>query len=198
MCSVHDFNSWGQALWHAGIPVHVHLWLEPWKLCSLFLQLYDAAKEEYVFHDKYYGRALTKEGFYKTLREFLHNGISTRTDLLPQLVKTLTELRDMISKQDTYRFFSSSLLIIYDGKTTDHCVASRHDCSGPAGKSHLVNGEFNIHETRKTVDVRMIDFAHVTHSGYSDDLVQYSGPDDGYIVGLNTVISAFEGMMKEV
>ena len=58
-----------------------------------------------------------------------------------------------------------------------------------------MNGEFNIHETRKTVDVRMIDFAHVTHSGYSDDLVQYSGPDDGYIVGLNTVISAFEGML---
>ena len=48
-----------------------------------------------------------------------------------------------------------------------------------------------LEDARQLVDVRMIDFAHATHSMCVRDPIKYSGPDEGYILGLNTLISAF-------
>ena len=45
--------------------------------------------------------------------------------------------------------------------------------------------------------VRMIDFAHATHASCKQDPVRYSGPDEGYITGLNTLISVFHSMQEE-
>ena len=234
---------------------------------------------EYLFRDKYYGRQLDKKGFFGTLSEFLHNGTSLRTDLLPDLVRTLRELRAAIAKQHSYRLYSSSVLIIYDGRVVestphitndsalDCCKTppdgaqdggvltslawhnppsfslwyehtgsdhTKHDSavsqrlkrpefpppdaeSSEQGKTHrdsnpkdrgvvdmetrgaglpLASGP-GLSQARHVVDVRMIDFAHATHEGYTNDVVKYSGPDEGYIKGLTTLISAFEGMMPK-
>jgi hypothetical protein len=80
-----------------------------------FLQKFDASKNEYLFRDKYYGRSLDDEGFYQELRAFLHNGVCFRSDLIPNLLSMVQELRKVVERQCSYRFYSSSLLIIYDG-----------------------------------------------------------------------------------
>ena len=51
-----------------------------------------------------------------------------------------------------------------------------------------------LEDARKVVDVRMIDFAHTTHSKCVQDPIKYSGPDEGYILGLDTLISAFTAL----
>ena len=53
----------------------------------------------------------------------------------------------------------------------------------------------DLEEARRSVDLRMIDFAHSTHKGYSDT-VQYVGPDEGYAIGLSSLIDCFERMIE--
>ena len=52
----------------------------------------------------------------KTLTDFLYNGNRYRLELLPQLIEKLRELREVIRHLDSYRLFSSSLLIMYEGE----------------------------------------------------------------------------------
>lgn len=50
-------------------------------------------------------------------------------------------------------------------------------------------------EVRSKVDMRMIDFGHATHAGYKDSIL-YEGPDDGYLVGLNSLVTIFKKMRR--
>ncbi len=132
------------------------------------LQKYDAARNEYLFRDKYYGRSLSEYGFREELRSFLDNGVRFRSELLSAIIDTLEELVDVIQRQDSYRFFSSSLLIIYDG--------AEGTGSGCGLTSSLPQG---LTDTRRMVDIRMIDFNSCTASGRDNN--RYIGPDKGYL-----------------
>lgn len=68
------------------------------------------------------------------MTQFFHNGERLRTDVFPSLLDQLTRLLSVVSQLDSFRFFTSSLLIIYDGLDP-------------------IKGE---------IDVRIIDFAHAT------------------------------------
>ena len=107
------------------------------------MQKFDASKNEYLFRDKYYGRSLDDEGFYQELRAFLHNGVCFRSDLVPSLLSMVQELRRVIERQGSYRFYSSSLLIIYDGaavtpEPTSNGEESRGDVIGGRGDPDLI------------------------------------------------------------
>ena len=91
------------------------------------LQKFDASKNEYIFRDKYYGRSLDDEGFYQELRTFLHNGVCFRSDLVPSLLGMVQELKSVIRGQSSYRFYSSSLLIIYDGAVVPELALSGNE-----------------------------------------------------------------------
>ena len=66
--------------------------------------------------DKYCGSGLATDSLVKTLTDFLYNGNRYRLELLPQLIEKLRELREVIRHLDSYRLFSSSLLIMYEGE----------------------------------------------------------------------------------
>ena len=66
-------------------------------------------------HNKYFGRKLSVEGVQDTLLEFLNNGARIRTGLIDPIIEKLRKLHEVVSKQNTFRFYSSSLLIMYDG-----------------------------------------------------------------------------------
>ncbi len=139
-----------------------------------------------MFRDKYYGRSLSESGFRDELRSFLHNGVRLRTELLTAIIKMLEQLSLVIQTHHSYRFFSSSLLIIYDGAEESGCGTIESGCgikdASPASLSDM----------RRMVDIRMIDFASCTPSEDS----QYTGPDSGYLLGLTTIIEAFSTMQK--
>ncbi len=44
--------------------------------------------------------------------------------------------------------------------------------------------------------VRMIDFAHSTFEGFMDDPVLHSGPDSGYLKGLDTLVDTFDAALS--
>nr|XP_028589882.1 inositol hexakisphosphate kinase 3 isoform X1 [Podarcis muralis]XP_028589883.1 inositol hexakisphosphate kinase 3 isoform X1 [Podarcis muralis]XP_028589884.1 inositol hexakisphosphate kinase 3 isoform X1 [Podarcis muralis]XP_028589886.1 inositol hexakisphosphate kinase 3 isoform X1 [Podarcis muralis] len=157
------------------------------RICGM--QVYQADTVQYLCKDKYYGRKLSPDGFRQALLQFLHNGNRLRTDLVEPIVSQLKALLSIIKKQNSYRFYSSSLLINYEGleKATPsdnhpqgHCQHS--SCSLPHGNSH------------PKVDVRMIDFAHTTNKGSRFNHTIYEGPDHGYIFGLENLIKTFQSI----
>lgn len=85
--------------------------------------------------DKTYGRSLEPERAYEGLATFLHNGRALRTDVIVQFLEELEGLIACFEKQTAYHFYSTSLLLVYDG----------HEGEG-AGTE---------------VVLKMIDFAHV-------------------------------------
>lgn len=154
-----------------------------------------------------------EEGFHHALEEFLFNGKCYRKDILPGLLDMLRLLRDVVRESDSFRFFTSSLLIIYDGAvmedadtqglvrgaTATHGTSSTapDSCTQPQSTVSGSNGLHNLQEMRKWVDVRMIDFARSTHHGMTNQS-SYHGPDEGYIHGLTTLISVFESILGSV
>eukprot|EP00731_Ephydatia_muelleri_P007697 Em0004g35a len=187
------------------------------RLCGA--QMFNAATSEYIFRDKYYGRQLDEARFHGALKDFLYDGSSYRTDILPELVDTLKQLREVIKSLSSYRLFSGSLMIIYDGQKTSSEVGGAplpRDTTSPQDASMkgmpaswTTRGLWpnrssrspwhtrpELLKFRQKVDVRLIDFAHTTHAGFVHDPIRYEGPDEGYITGLTTLISAFENMFK--
>ena len=156
---------------------------------------------QYNFRDKYYGRHLSEEQFYRALKEFLFNGKCYRRDIVPGLVAMLRALRDVIRESDSFRFFSSSLLIMYDGSMCNDGTDSQWTAAATQnhrGTASCQANTPNLEKLRKMVDLRMIDFAHSTHKGCLHDKVSYSGPDEGYLTGLNTLISSLEVMFPTI
>ncbi|XP_052330178.1 inositol hexakisphosphate kinase 1-like isoform X7 [Oncorhynchus keta] len=84
------------------------------RVCGM--QVYQMDTGHYLCRNKYYGRSLSIEGFRHALHQYLHNGASLRKDLFEPMLCKLRSLKAILERQTTYRFYSSSLLIIYEGK----------------------------------------------------------------------------------
>ncbi|XP_037068736.1 inositol hexakisphosphate kinase 1-like [Pollicipes pollicipes] len=140
------------------------------------MQVYQVNLSRFICRNKYYGRKLAVDGFKQALCQFIDNGSVLRTDLLGAMIARLSELRDVLQRQHSFRFFTSSLLVIYDGQEPRHDVPES--------------------SARVDVDVRMIDFAHATHKDF-DDPVQHSGPDQGFIFGVESLISVLKTVLQE-
>ena len=145
-------------------------------------QVYQVTTEEYICHSKYHGRRLDCDGVRRTLRCFLHNGRRPLSELLLPILERLRRLHSIIEHLVSYRFYSSSLLIMYDGAITESERCAMDEDSD---------------DKRPSVAVCMIDFAHSTHSNFPGDQVVHQGPDRGYLFGLANLISLFEEMSAE-
>uniref|UniRef100_A0A182QYA4 Kinase n=1 Tax=Anopheles farauti TaxID=69004 RepID=A0A182QYA4_9DIPT len=83
------------------------------RLCGM--QVYQANLDHYMKRDKYWGRELTEDGFKGALHNFFHNGYRLRVKVIAKVLDKLEQLRHVIEKQSSYRFYSCSLLIVYEG-----------------------------------------------------------------------------------
>ena len=88
------------------------------RLCGM--QVFNASDEKYTCLNKYHGRALTDKSFIDCIRQFLNknengNNIGYRDDVRRQLILKLLELKDELKKLSSFRFYTSSLLVTYDG-----------------------------------------------------------------------------------
>lgn len=171
----------------------------------LCVQVYHSVTGQLIFMNKYHGRKMSLGGFKEALCQFFSDGRVLRRELLSPVLQRLKEMRAVLEACESYRFFSSSLLVIYDGAPVPAPARSRlsrggeeedeeeeeddeedgaygghsqhRDCSGGSGS------------TSPLVDVRMIDFAHTTCRDYGEDGVVHEGGDSGYIFGLQNLIS---------
>ncbi|XP_036024340.1 inositol hexakisphosphate kinase 3 [Onychomys torridus] len=150
------------------------------RICGM--QVYQTEKKSFLCKDKYYGRKLSEEGFKQALSQFLHDGTRLRTELLEPILGRLQALLTVIRSQSSYRFYSSSLLIIYDGQEPPQNTPETTQGS-PSGDP-------------AKVDVRMIDFAHTTYKGSWNEHITHEGPDPGYIFGLENLIGILQDIQE--
>lgn len=154
-----------------------------------------------MFMNKYHGRKLSVQGFKEALYQFFHNGKYLRRELFESVLKKLTELKSVLEKQESYRFYSSSLLIIYDGKELQDVVVVDSDPEDIEGLSEESSDEsacaYAYKPTISSVDVRMIDFAHTTCRYYGEDSVVHEGQDTGYVFGLQNLILIIKEIRDE-
>lgn len=168
-----------------------------------------------MFMNKYHGRKLTLTGFKEALFQFFHDGRRLRRELLSPVLRRLQEMQAVLEACESYRFYSSSLLIIYDGdppcsrRSTEDRLSDEegeeeeeeeeqgaygfpHNAGGASGSSSCgasSGANSGSGNSRPVVDVRMIDFAHTTCRHYGEDSVVHEGQDTGYIFGLQNLIT---------
>lgn len=177
------------------------------------MQVYKRSSGRFMCRNKYYGMKLCEDGFREELATFLHNGHQFRTELIEPFLHKLRKLYKVIEKQNSFRFYTSSLLLMYEGdveKTFDDATGTscssvkeqetcrrKQDNNKGLNSSSLnkVGNNSNNHRSCK-VDVKMIDFAHTTYGGFSGDRM-HSGPDTGYLFGLKNLIRILVEIQEE-
>ncbi|XP_042180810.1 inositol hexakisphosphate kinase 1 isoform X3 [Oncorhynchus tshawytscha] len=170
------------------------------RVCGM--QVYQMDTGHYLCRNKYYGRSLSIEGFRHALHQYLHNGASLRKDLFEPMLCKLRSLKAILERQTTYRFYSSSLLIIYEGKEPELAYQLHQEPLQPLppqpSDPHTPPPPLPLPSSPSiSVDVRMIDFAHSTFKGFRDDQTVHDGPDRGYVFGLESLIKILEGLREE-
>jgi hypothetical protein len=80
--------------------------------------MFRPALSSYLFRDKFFGRSLGEHDFISALWEFFHDGAELVIPAIEATLSKVTQLAETI-RSDTcakqYRFWSSSLLLIYEG-----------------------------------------------------------------------------------
>lgn len=74
------------------------------RLCGM--QVFQADVDQYMKKDKYWGRELNETGFKEALHNFFHNGYKLRPKIIKKVVQKLEQLRRVIERQSSYRFYS--------------------------------------------------------------------------------------------
>ncbi|KAG8435938.1 hypothetical protein GDO86_007149 [Hymenochirus boettgeri] len=173
------------------------------RVCGM--QVYQTGTGQLMFMNKYHGRKLSVQGFKEALYQFFHNGKNLRRELIEPVIKKLTELKVVLETQESYRFYSSSLLIIYDGKEVDEVSmdSDPEDLEDLSEESSDESAGAYAYKPSKrklaasTADVRMIDFAHTTCKFYGEDSIVHEGQDTGYIFGLQNLIAIIKEIRDE-
>ncbi|KAL1959126.1 hypothetical protein VTO42DRAFT_2913 [Malbranchea cinnamomea] len=152
------------------------------RLCGM--QVWNVKKQEYLFEDKYFGRDLSAgREFQDALTRFLYDGVSYRSvaKRIPIILEKLAKLESMIRRLPGYRFYASSLLLLYDGESSPD---SKDNGSG--------------------LRLKIVDFANCITG---EDGVPPDAPcpphyphdiDRGYLRGLRTLRMYFRRILKEI
>jgi len=124
------------------------------------MRVWDPVLQRYFERSRSWGYGLDDSTLPAALGLFLADGGGgIRREAARALLARVSEIHAWFMEQARFRFYGSSLLLVYDGACAD---AERPVC-----------------------DVRMIDFAHVWPIPRSQ---QPHGRDDGYVVGLESLM----------
>ena len=160
------------------------------RVCGM--QVWNARDEVYLYQDKYFGRSL-KVGreFQDALTRFLYNGLNYDSVLnhISDILAKLTSLETKIQSLRGYRFYASSLLILYDGNPEE---AKSPSASGRHSNSYE-GYDSDTRPPRSTVDLKIVDFANCVTA---EDIIPQDtlcppkdpdGVDRGFLRGLKNL-----------
>jgi len=146
------------------------------RLCGM--QVYCPITKQYKYFDKYDGRKYDHMSLKQVLTLYFNrdrgSGYKVDLNLAQAFLDKLLVLHSILDTSSPYRFYSSSLLFIYEG---DSSIAFH-------------NAEDVKNVTLTDVDLKMIDFAH-TYRLLADD-----ERDDGYVLGLSSLINLLQEIVK--
>lgn len=171
------------------------------RVCGM--QIFNVKTQSVVFKDKYYGRDL-KAGreFQEALKGFFFDGYGYSAALkhIPLILEKISSLEAMIRELPGYRFYASSLLMLYDRAASEDSRSV--EISGGDKKSQSKLKE----ELKKKAEIKLkiVDFANcVTAEDPPPSDVPCpphdpDGIDRGYLRGLRSLRLYFQRIWKEL
>ena len=170
------------------------------RICGM--QTFDVKKQQQTYEDKYYGRDL-KAGreFREALTRFLYDGVSKGSIVrhIPTILDKLSKLERMVRRLPGYRFYASSLLLLYDAEP-DRSQRSLQDSKR---KPHHGDGKKSV-KWPPPIDIKIVDFANCVTGEDPlppDAPCPPKHPDDvdrGYLRGLRTLRLYFQRILKDI
>ena len=165
------------------------------RLCGM--QVWNVKEQSYLFEDKYFGRDLEAgDEFQAALTRFLYDGLSYTSVSTHSavLLEKISKLEKIIRDLPGYRFYSSSLLMLYDGGTkgTPESAKTVRSTSGESGK-----------KSKSSINIKIVDFANcVTAEDELPDSVpcpphEPDGVDKGYLRGLRSLRKYLQRIWKD-
>jgi hypothetical protein len=184
------------------------------RVCGM--QIWNVKTQSYVFEDKYYGRDL-KAGkeFQDALKRFFWDGTGHKAALkqIPIILEKISALERMIRELPGYRFYASSLLMLYDRgegeqKETQPLLnglssSSNEDDTLISPKSSAPTSNPVAKHTSE-IKLKIVDFANcVTAEDSLADTVPCpphdpEGVDRGYLRGLRSLRLYFQRIWRDV
>lgn len=173
------------------------------RVCGM--QIFNTKTQSVVFKDKYFGRDL-KAGreFQNALKNFFFDGYGYSAALkhIPTILEKISNLEAMIRQLPGYRFYASSLLMLYDSAAGD--AASRVESSYMA--ENKKNNRKLAEELKKKAEIKLkiVDFANCVTAedpAPPEASCPPHEPDDidrGYLRGLRSLRLYFQRILKEL
>lgn len=175
------------------------------RICGL--QVWNAETESYVFKDKYYGRRVKAgQEFQEALQCFLYNGVELQSILrhIPVVLRKIAQLEQIIRNLRGYRFYAASLLMFYDGDTSDEVpdYDTAYDSLTDAATDTEETTRYKK-KNKREIDFKIADFANSLTP--FDDLQDKAcppqhpdAPDAGFLKGLRSLRKYFLQIQSDV
>ena len=170
------------------------------RICGM--QVWNVKTQEYVFEDKYFGRDIKAgNGFQDALKRFLNNGDGYGSTIrhIPVILEKLWILENIVRNLPGWRFYASSLLVLYDAEPIPS-PAPPSDAS--SGKDSNEDGDQS--KAKREIELKIVDFANSVTA--EDELTDATPcpphyPDDvdqGYLRGLRSLRECLKCIWKEI
>ena len=173
------------------------------RVCGM--QVWNVKTQSYVFEDKYFGRDLRAGGeFQAALRRFFFDGIGFREARrhIPRVLEELERLEGIIKNLPGYRFYASSLLMLYDrGDEDEKSSSSNSRRASIERRDDLIMDEAG---QKPSIMLKIVDFANcITAEDRRAANAQCPphvrwGIDKGYLRGLRSLRMYFQQIFKDV
>ena len=174
------------------------------RICGM--QSFNVKKQEPAYEDKYYGRDL-KSGreFRDALTRFLYDGISysSVSSHIPTILEKISKLESMVRRLPGYRFYASSLLMLYDAEPhkSEKALEEAEKLRAERSKDGKPKNE---QQSRPSIKVKIVDFANCVTG---EDEIPPDAPcpphhpkdiDRGYLRGLRTLRMYFQRILRDI
>ena len=164
-------------------------------------QRFSVTKNNFEKLDKYVGRKATETEFKELLANFFFNNGFLRTDIISKVISEIHKMRMHLRRLDGYRFYSSSLLIIYEGKqvvkqlqTSMSLEDDEANCQDSLDSDTLY---FCKSVISSPIKVKIIDFANASIPAELTNNIYHKGQDGGFLMGLENLQEILEGLLEE-
>jgi inositol-hexakisphosphate kinase len=178
------------------------------RICGM--QTFNVKKQQPAYEDKYFGRDL-KAGreFREALTRFLYDGVSysSVTKRIPMILDKIGKLESMVRRLPGYRFYASSLLMLYDAEPEK---SQRAKEKAAKRESHSEKNDEEREQDKDKdkqwpppIELKIVDFANCVTG---EDPLPPDAPcppfhpgtvDRGYLRGLRTLRMYFQHILRD-
>jgi inositol-hexakisphosphate kinase len=172
------------------------------RVCGM--QVWNVKTQSYLFEDKYFGRDL-KVGaqFQDALTRYFFDGLGYTSAIkhIPTILRKISVLERMIRRLPGYRFYASSLLMLYDRGAAEKEDSLALDNNKGADTSTKFAEEL---KKKSEIKLKIVDFANCVTAedplppGVPCPPSNPQGVDRGYLRGLRSLRHYFRSIWKEV